>query len=93
MAACWYSLRVSRHARERMEERRVSLDEVLEALENPVQLVYDEEKDVYLALGVNDVAVVYAARGRVVEIVTVMRRGEYEALVGRLRGRRYRVVY
>lgn len=91
--AWWYSLRVSQHARERMEERRVSLDDVLEALEDPVQIVYDSEEDVYLALGSNDIAVAYAARGRVVEIVTVMRRREYEALVGRLQGRRYKVVY
>ncbi|ALL00440.1 hypothetical protein Pyrde_0390 [Pyrodictium delaneyi] len=88
-----YSLHVSKHARERMEERRVSLDEVIEALEDPVQIVYDEENDVYLALGSNEIAVVYAARGRVVEIVTVLRRQEYEALVGRLQGRRYKVVY
>jgi len=68
------------------------VEEVLGALREPVQLLYDTLRDVYLALGVDGVAVVYAARGRVVEVVTVMRRREYEALVGRLGPRRYRVI-
>ena len=68
------------------------MEEVLGALREPVQLLYDTVRDVYLALGANGVAVVYAARGRVVKVVTVMRRREYEALVGRLGRRRYRVI-
>ncbi len=88
-----YRLRLTRHARQRMEERGISLEEVVEALEDPVQLLYDEERDVYLALGpTGRVAVVYAARGLEVEVVTVLRRREYEALVGRLGSRRYKVI-
>ncbi len=75
-----------------MSERGVSLRDVIEALEHPVQLVYDKMRDVYIALGWNDVAVVYANRGLVYEIVTVLRRREYEALLGRLGRRRYRVL-
>ncbi len=75
-----------------MSERRISLRDVLEALEHPVQLVYDKARDVYIALGWNDVAVVYANRGVTYEIVTVLRRREYEALVGRLGRRRYRIL-
>ncbi len=75
-----------------MTERGVSFEEVIEALRHPVQIVYDKMRDVYLALGENNVAVVYAQRGLVIEVVTVLRRREYEALVGRLGSRRYRVI-
>ncbi len=87
-----YRIIFSRHARERMRQRGVAPEEVEEALRCPVQLAYDHERDVYLALGCNDVAVVYAARGALVEIVTVLRRREYEALLSRLGRRRYRVI-
>jgi hypothetical protein len=85
-------VRFSSHARARMRGRGIGPGEAVEALEHPVQLVYDMLRDVYLALGANGVAVVYAARGRVVEVVTVMRRREYEALLGRLGDRRYRII-
>jgi hypothetical protein len=83
----------SKHARQRMMERKVSLQEVLEALTNPVQLFYDYERDVYLALGPAYVAAVYSMRGQVIEVVTVLRRREYKALVRRLAGRRYKLVF
>ena len=85
--------RLSLHAKRRMAERGVDAGEVVEALRSPVQLVYDGERDVYLSLGPNGVAVVYAERGRVLEVVTVLRRREYEALLTRLGPRRYRVIY
>jgi len=87
-----YRIIFSRHARERMRQRGVTPGEVEEALRCPVQLAYDHERDVYLALGCNDVAVVYAARGTLVEVVTVLRRREYEALLARLGRRRYKVI-
>ena len=87
-----WRLHVSRHARERMAERGISLEDVVEALRDPVQVVYDFQRDTYVALGANGVAVVYAARGSLVEVVTVMRRREYEALLGRLGRRRYKVI-
>ncbi len=83
-------LRFSAHALRRMGERGVAPAEVAEALRRPCEHAYDRERDVYLTLGCNGVAVVYALRGRVVEVVTVLREREYGALVGRLGGRRYR---
>ena len=83
----------TRHARVRMRERGVEPWEVEEALLHPVQLLYDTLRDTYLALGPRGrVAVVYAYHGSYVEIVTVLTRREYEALVGRLGPRRYRVI-
>ena len=87
-----YRLSFSAHAKTRMKERGISVEDVVEALEAPAQLVYDRMRDVYLILGNNGVAVVYAVRGLIVEIVTVMRRREYEALLGRLGSKRYRVL-
>jgi len=83
---------LSRHAMERMRERRVGLEEVLEALENPIQILYDEWNDVYIAVSPTGVAVVYAYRGPITEIVTVMTRKEYEALVSKYGRKRYRVI-
>ncbi|MET1101200.1 MAG: DUF4258 domain-containing protein [Pyrodictiaceae archaeon] len=80
------------HAHRRMKERGVSGEEVLEALKNPVQHHYDRHRDVYLALGENGIAVVYAYHGSLVEIVTVLRRSEYEALVRRIGRRRYKLI-
>ncbi len=85
-------LRYTAHARRRMRERGIGEEDVEEALRSPVQLVYDEHRDTYLALGWNNVAVVYAPRGCIVEIVTVLRRREYEALLRRLGSRRYKII-
>ena len=83
---------LSRHAMERMKERRISLEEVIEAFENPAQLLYDEWNDVYIAVSETGVAVVYAYRGPRTEIVTVMTRREYEALVSKYGRKRYKVI-
>ncbi len=87
-----YSIRITAHAKRRMSERGVSLSDLREALYSPVQVYYDAMKDTYLVLGYNNVAAVVALRGAVVEVVTVMRREEYEALVRRLGRRRYRLI-
>ena len=76
-----------------MSERGIGRGEVLEALRSPVEVAYDRFNDVYLALGGNGVAVVYAYRGAYYEIVTVMREREYLHLVRRIGRRRYRIVY
>ena len=86
-------VRYSRHAVERMRQRRIDPGCVEEALREPAQLLYDKAKDVYIALSPDgDCAAVYAYRGSLVEVVTVLGRREYEALVGRLGSRRYRLV-
>ncbi len=77
----------------RMVERGVEPGEALRALEEPVEIAYDKSRDVYVALGANGVAVVYAQRGAYYEIVTVMREVEYRNLVYRIGRRRYRIVY
>ncbi|ABM81373.1 DUF4258 domain-containing protein [Hyperthermus butylicus] len=85
LSAKLYRLVFTAHARKRMAERGISTREVVEALEAPVQLVYDRLRDVHLALGHNDVAVVYAVRGLIVEIVTVMRRKRLRGTAGQAR--------
>ncbi len=78
------------HACLRMAERRVGVEEVVEALREPCEHVYDRVRDTILVLGCNGVAVVYAMRGNVYEIVTVLRDVEYRVLVERLGRRRYK---
>ncbi len=80
------------HAKRRMRERNIEVHDVEYALTEPVQILYDIHRDVYLVLGHNGVAVVYAQRGNVIEVVTVMTRREYEALARRLANRRYRLI-
>jgi len=81
----------SRHAKERMRERKIGDNEVLNALLNPVQIVYDSWNDVYIAVSGEGKAVVYAFRGSVVEILTVLGKREYEALLSKF-NRRYKVL-
>ena len=83
-------LALTKHALERMRERGIGLEDVVEALRSPCSHAYDRERDVYLVLGCNGTAVVYAMRGRVVEVVTVMGEREYRFLVGHVGPRRYR---
>lgn len=83
---------VSAHARQRMRERGIGFEEMLEALQNPVQLVYDRVNDVYITVAQRGYAVVYAFRGSIVEVVTVLGRKEYEALLSKHGLRRYKVI-
>ena len=87
-----YQLLLTLHAKRRMSERAISVEDILDALREPVQVYYDIMRDLYLVLGYNNVAVVVALRGTLVEVVTVLRRREYEALIGRLGRRRYRLI-
>jgi hypothetical protein len=80
----------TRHAAKRMEERGIDASSVIEAIRSPCDYAYDRENDVYLVLGCNGVAVVYAQRGQVVEVVTVLREQEYRFLVDHVGPRRYR---
>ncbi len=87
-----WRLRLSRHAEERMRERGIGFDEVVEAIENPVQYMYDRWRDLYIAVSPRGHAVVYAIHGDEYEIVTVLRRREYEALVSKHGRSRYRFI-
>ncbi len=83
---------ISKHARDRMRERGIGFEDLIDALSNPVQLVYDRVNDVYIAVGVKGYAIVYAFRGSIVEVVTVLGRREYEALISKHGIDRYKVV-
>ncbi len=83
---------LTRHAKTRIMERNIDIDEVLEALREPVQIVYDRWSDVYIAVGSRGIGVVYAWRGAFTEILTVLRRREYEALMKKHGYKRYRVL-
>ena len=83
-------VRLSAHARRRMDERGVDLAGILEALRDPCEHAYDKSRDVALSLGCNGVAVVYTLRGGVLEVVTVMREREYRYLVQHVGRRRYK---
>jgi hypothetical protein len=82
----------SRHALSRMAERRVGRSEVLECLNEPVQHVYDRWNDVYVAVSSRGFAVVYAAHGDRLEVLTVLGRREYEALMKRYGFKRYKLI-
>ncbi len=84
------AVRLSAHARQRMRERGVDLAVILEALENPCDHAYDKSRDVALSLGCNGVAVVYSLKGRILEVVTVLREREYRYLVHHIGRRRYK---
>ncbi len=87
-----YKIHYTKHALERMKERGIRREDVEEALQSPAQILYDLKRDVYLVMGENSTSVVYAVRGVKIEVVTVMRKEEYEALVRRLGNKRYKVI-
>ena len=84
---------LSKHASKRMGERRLSMDEVREAIKNPVQHVYDRWRDVYIAVSWRGVAVVYAMHGGRIEVLTVLSKREYEALISKYGLKRYKTIY
>ncbi len=75
-----------------MIERGINEQDVLETLDNPVQHVYDRWNDLYIAVNSRGFAIVYAYRGSYVEIVTVLGRREYEALLSKYGSRRYKLL-
>ncbi len=85
-------IRLSKHAKIRMKERGIDYKEVASIIENPVQLVYDSWKDVYIAVGRDGCAIVYSFHGEYVEVLTVLGRREYEALASRYMMKRYKLI-
>lgn len=89
-----YTTRIylSKHAKDRMNERGLKYDDVVESISNPKQLVYDKWNDVYIAVSITGSAVVYAFKGGKVEVLTVLSRREYEALMSKYGTRRYKIL-
>jgi len=87
------SIIFSKHAIKRMNERKISLDEVLEILSSPLGIIYDKHNDVYIALGHQGTAVVYAFRANRIEVLTVLRKREFSALQKKFGERRYKPIW
>ncbi|GEM_PF-1656287 len=87
------SIIFSKHSLRRMYERKISLDEVLEVLSSPLGIIYDKHNDVYIALGHQGIAVVYAFRASKIEILTVLGKREFSALQKKFGERRYKTIW
>jgi len=85
-------INISKHARMRIIERHIKIDDVFDALNNPVQLVYDTWNDVYIAVSSRSYAVVYAFRGSCIEVLTVLGKREYNALISKFGSKRYKII-
>jgi len=73
-----------------MVERKISFENVLKTLDNPMYHVYDRWRDVYIAIGANGEAVVYCSRGSKIEVLTILSKREYGALYSRYGSKRYK---
>ncbi len=82
----------SKHALARMSERRISIEHVVEAINDPQQILYDSWRDLYLYVSRYGDAIVCAFRGSVIEVVTVLGPREYNALVKKYGEKRYKVI-
>ncbi len=88
-----FSIVFSKHALRRMHDRKISLDEVLDILSNPLGVIYDRLKDVYIALGYQGSAVVYAFRASRIEVLTVLGKREFSALQKKYGMQRYKTIW
>lgn len=86
----FWKLYITKHAMRRMRERKISLDDLYNTINDPYTYFYDSWNDLYLAVDMRGYAVVYAFRGSIVEIVTVLGRKEFEALLSKYGFSRYR---
>ncbi len=80
------------HARRRMAERGISVEEVYNALNQPVQVVYDRLRDAYISVSPGGCGVVYKQFGRRIIVLTVLGRREYEVLRAVYGRSRYKLV-
>ncbi|ABN69573.1 hypothetical protein Smar_0464 [Staphylothermus marinus F1] len=86
----FWKIRVSKHAVHRMKERRISLEDIYDTINDPYMYFYDSWNDLYLAVNIRGYAVVYAFHGNIVEIVTVLGKREFEALLSKYGKSRYK---
>ncbi len=87
-----YRVVFTRHAVERAMERGVGWREVVDVVHDPVQVYYDTWNDLYLYVGSSGCAVVAGYRGGYIEVVTVLSRREYEALISKYGSSRYKLI-
>lgn len=84
-------LKLSRHALHRIEERAIDLKFVYETIDNPDQIIYDKQKDLYIYVS-DKCAVVSAFHGSYIEVVTVLGKREFNALMSKYGYSRYKVI-
>jgi len=82
----------SKHAKHRMIERKVAMNSVIDAIKSPKQLLYDKWKDLYISISSDGSAIVYAFHGSYIEIVTVLSKREFNAIVSKYGYSRYKVI-
>ncbi len=87
-----FNIVFSKHALYRVKERNIELEDIIESLSNPVQILYDTWKDLYIAVASKGSAIVYAFRGGYLEIVTVLGKREFNILLRKYGNKRYKVM-
>ncbi len=84
-------IKLSRHALRRIKERAIDLKFVYDTISNPEQIVYDKQKDLYIYVS-DKCAVVSAFHGSYIEVVTVLGKREFNALMSKYGYSRYKVI-
>ena len=84
-------IKFSRHALRRIKERAIDLNSVYDTIDNPEQIIYDKQKDLYIYVS-DECAVVSAFHGSYIEVVTVLGRREFNALMSKYGYSRYKVI-
>ncbi len=85
-----WNIRITRHARIRMSERGIDREKLYQILSNPQTYFYDSWNDLYIAVDINGNAIVYAYHGRIIEIVSVLGKREFKALLSKYGLKRYK---
>ncbi len=84
-------IKLSKHALRRIKERAIDLKFVYDTISNPEQIVYDKQKDLYIYVS-DKCAVVSAFHGSYIEVVTVLGKREFNALMSKYGYSRYKVI-
>lgn len=89
---CIEKIVLSKHAKRRMVMRKISINTIIDAIKSPKYLVYDKWKDLYISVSSDGSAIVYAFHGSYVEVITVLGKREYKALMSKYGHSRYKVI-
>ena len=84
-------IKLSKHALRRIKERAIDLKFVYDTISNPEQIVYDKQKDLYIYVS-DKRAVVSAFHGSYIEVVTVLGKREFNALMSKYGYSRCKVI-